>query len=416
MSKVRNIPKDWKLSTIGKLLKISTGNQDTQNKIKDGKYPFFVRSNIVEKLDSYSFDGEAVLTAGDGVGVGKVYHYYNGKFAFHQRVYAIYGFNQIINGKYFYRYFSENFLTEVERYSAKNSVDSVRLNMILDMELFLPPIKEQEKIAEILSEVDSAIEHAQALHVKHQKVKTALMQDLLTHGIDSNGKIRNPKTHAYKPSPLGDIPVEWNTDKLKNIASIIVSNVDKKSFNNEIHVKLCNYMDIYSNTYITNTISFMNATATNAEIRNFQLTQDDVVVTKDSESPFDIGIPAYILTNVENLICGYHLAILRTQKDILLGSWLSSILTIDYYKNYFASTASGSTRFGLPKSALENILVKFPNSKEEQQKIAQILSSYDEKIEKVKTKLEKLQQLKTALMQDLLNGTKRVNHLLGEEQ
>src|SRR5512137_788468 len=83
------IPNDWEVDTIQRLATITTGAKNTQDKIDDGEYPFFVRSQIVERINSYSFNGEAVLTAGDGVGTGKVFHYVNGKFDFHQRVYKI---------------------------------------------------------------------------------------------------------------------------------------------------------------------------------------------------------------------------------------------------------------------------------------------------------------------------------------
>lgn len=126
---------EWRVIPVEKLAKVQTGNKDTQDKIDGGKYPFFVRSQTIERIDSYSFDGEAVLTAGDGVGVGKVFHYINGKFDYHQRVYKIYEFNKNMDGRYFFNFFRENFLKRVNRMSAKNSVDSVRMEMITKMSI-----------------------------------------------------------------------------------------------------------------------------------------------------------------------------------------------------------------------------------------------------------------------------------------
>ena len=97
---------EWENSYIGNECKITTGNKDTQNKVDDGLYPFFVRSQTVEKINSYSMDCEAILTSGDGVGVGKNYHYMNGKFDFHQRVYCLYEFSERLVGRYLYIYFS----------------------------------------------------------------------------------------------------------------------------------------------------------------------------------------------------------------------------------------------------------------------------------------------------------------------
>ncbi|WP_375723543.1 restriction endonuclease subunit S [Arcobacter sp. KX21116] len=409
MSKSINIPKDWELSTVGKLLKISTGDKDTQDKIEDGKYPFFVRSNVIERLDSYSFDGEAVLTAGDGVGVGKVYHYYKGKFAFHQRVYAIYGFDKKINAQYFYRYFSENFLSEVERYSAKNSVDSVRLNMISDMEIFLPPIKEQEKIAEILSEVDSAIDKAEAYYEKNQKIKTALMQDLLTHGIDEKGKIRNPKTHQYKPSPLGDIPMEWEEDYLRDITILIKDGTHGTHKDVNDGVPLLSAKDIGEGKINLNNNPRLISENDYKQIhKNYTILENDILLTIVGT----IGGIAQVKTK-QKFTLQRSVAIVRF-KDLDSDFAYYSALDNDFYRQLI-DKVNASAQGGIYLGSLSQCKIKYPKSKTEQQKIAKILSSQDEKIEKAKSKLKKLKSLKTALMQDLLSGTKRVNHLLGEE-
>ncbi|MGY5395165.1 restriction endonuclease subunit S [Acinetobacter sp. NigerLNRRAM0016] len=149
---------EWVNSYIGNECKITTGNKDTQNKVDDGLYPFFVRSQTVEKINSYSMDCEAILTSGDGVGVGKNYHYINGKFDFHQRVYCLYEFSERLVGRYLYIYFSNYFYDRVKRLSAKNSVDSVRMDMISKMEIKLPCLEEQTKIANFLSAIDQKIE------------------------------------------------------------------------------------------------------------------------------------------------------------------------------------------------------------------------------------------------------------------
>src|SRR5690606_26803689 len=101
----------------------------------------FVRSQTIERINSYSFDGEAILTSGDGVGVGKIYHYIIGKFDFHQRVYCIYDFDTVVEGRYIFYYFSEHFYPRVMQLSAKNSVDSVRRAMITEMPIAIPPSK-----------------------------------------------------------------------------------------------------------------------------------------------------------------------------------------------------------------------------------------------------------------------------------
>jgi type I restriction enzyme S subunit len=183
-TKLGEIPEDWSIDEIQDHSKITTGNKNTQDRIEGGKYPFFVRSQKIERINTYSFDGEAVLTAGDGVGTGKVFHYINGKFDFHQRVYNISNFSDRMDGYFFYTYFSNYFLPRIQSMSAKTTIDSVRMDMIAKMLIPIPDIKEQRKIASILSIVDSQIQNRQEQRSKLETLKKGLMQKLLT------GKIR----------------------------------------------------------------------------------------------------------------------------------------------------------------------------------------------------------------------------------
>jgi len=168
----------WERKLISSVAQITTGGKDTQNKIEDGKYPFFVRSQTIERINSYSFDGEAVLTSGDGVGVGKIYHYINGKFDFHQRVYCIYDFSEEVSGKFFYLYFSEHFYRRVMRLSAKNSVDSVRMAMIADMEILLPKKDEQRKIVDAVFSLQEIIDRQEVKVDSLKEHKKGLVQKI----------------------------------------------------------------------------------------------------------------------------------------------------------------------------------------------------------------------------------------------
>lgn len=116
-----------------------------------------MRSPIIERSNRYLFDEEAVLTVGDGVGTGKVFHYVNGKYDLHQRVYRMYGFSDEVTAKYFYYYFSEKFYNRVMMMTAKTSVDSVRYEMIADMQISVPCIAEQQKISAYFDNLDNLI-------------------------------------------------------------------------------------------------------------------------------------------------------------------------------------------------------------------------------------------------------------------
>lgn len=189
-SPLGRIPKEWECDWLGNIAKIQTGSKDTQDKDDTGQYPFYVRSQIVERINSYSFDGEGILTAGDGVGVGKVFHYVNGKFDFHQRVYLIHEFRKDIIGKFIFLYFKENFIKQVDKYSAKNTVDSVRLHMIFEMDVPVLKFSEQKRIVEILDKNDSLVEYLEQELSKLKSLKTGLMQDLLSGKVRVNHLIK----------------------------------------------------------------------------------------------------------------------------------------------------------------------------------------------------------------------------------
>ena len=160
----------WEQRKCKNVCSISTGKSNTQDHVENGRYPFYVRSPIVERSNRYLFDEEAVLTVGDGVGTGKVFHYINGKYDLHQRVYRMYDFSQDVSAKYFYYYFSKNFYDRVMAMTAKTSVDSVRYEMIAEMDLNLPKIQEQRQIASFFSHLD----HLVTLHQR----KVALLQNI----------------------------------------------------------------------------------------------------------------------------------------------------------------------------------------------------------------------------------------------
>ncbi len=253
-----------------------------------------------------------------------------------------------------------------------------------------PKLVEQKKIARILSTWDAAFETVEKLIENSRRQKKALMQQLLT------GKKRLPGFSG-----------EWKTYKLSSIAKVIVSNVDKKSKANERPVRLCNYTDVYYNDYITSKISFMEATASKAQIGKFTLRVGDILITKDSETPDDIAIPALVDEPLTNVLCGYHLAIVRPNECLADGAFLSGLFALPKTRYYFSCLANGATRFGLTVSALEDAAFRIPPIRE-QQAIARVFRAFSKEILNLEDQASLLKSEKTALMQQLLTGKRRV--------
>ena len=183
---------------------------------------------------------------------------------------------------------------------------------------------------------------------------------------------------------------------LDDVIDLRLSSVDKKSKVNEYPVRLCNYMDVYNNSFIHSDMDFMNATATEREIEKCSLVAGDVVITKDSEKHDDIGVPALVKGNIPNLVCGYHLAILRPRSSEINGSYLFYALSTDETQQQFHSYANGITRFGLRKSDIGLVEIPLPPLPE-QRAIAHILGTLDDKIELNQRMNETLETMAQAL-------------------
>jgi type I restriction enzyme, S subunit len=207
------VPEHWELRRLKFLCDIQTGDKDTVDAIEDGLYPFFVRSQTVERINSCAFDCEAVLTAGDGVGVGKVFHYHNGPFDFHQRVYMLNRFREV-SGPFLFHYLRENFYKVALEGGAKSTVDSLRRPLFTNFSVSVPPAEEQRSIVDIVeresAKIDELVAEQRRLIELLKEKRQAVISNAVTKGL-------NP--HApMKPSGiewLGDVPEHWDTCLLK---------------------------------------------------------------------------------------------------------------------------------------------------------------------------------------------------------
>ena len=149
--------------------------------------------------------------------------------------------------------------------------------------------------------------------------------------------------------------------KIRHVARILVSNVDKKSAEGEQPVRLCNYVDVYNNERITDDLIFMPATASQEQVRQFHLYAGDVVITKDSETSDDIGVPAFVATDIPGLVCGYHLAIVRPNSSLIDGRYLYWAIKATTTQAQFSAMANGITRFGLRYESIGSTELPVPS-------------------------------------------------------
>ena len=189
------------------------------------------------------------------------------------------------------------------------------------------------------------------------------------------------KYPSYKASGvawLGEVPEHWEVRRLGSLTEMRVSNVDKHSNEDEVQVRLCNYVDVYKNDRITQCMPFMRATASEGEVEKFRLEKDDVLITKDSESWNDIGVPALVEEPAEDLISGYHLALLRPRTDVQ-GPFMARALQSRAVAHQFHVTANGVTRYGLTHNSIKAVRIPTPPP-DEQAAIVRYLDDADQRI------------------------------------
>ena len=373
-------PSDWKEDKVSNVVDISTGCRDTQDNKVTGRYPFFVRSPIVERIDVADYDCEAVLTAGDGVGTGKVFHYYNGKFAAHQRVYVMNNFRDV-DGKYFYYFFSKNFIKEVEKYTAKSSVDSVRRAMIADMEFTHPQLPEQQDIVRALTAFDSYIADLAELIEKKRGIREGALEDLMC-----------------QRTRLNDHSTKWEEVPLSEICKVYDGTHQTPKYSKhgyELSV-VENIMDLYSSN------KYISQAAYESDFKAYP-ERGDILMTRIG----DIGTPC-VVDRDEPLAYYVSLALF---KNITINSYFLNyyIMSSGFQRELDDRSLHHATPKKINKGEIGKCKVKYPKDTDEQAAIANILRSMDEEIEALEIERDKMIQIREGAMDDLLTGRVRLS-------
>ena len=275
----------------------------------------------------------------------------------------------------------------------------------------LPPPLEQTTIVRFLDHVDRRIRRyvraKEKLIALLEEQKQVLIHDAVTGRID----VRTGRPYAaYKPSGvecLGEVPVHWEARRLRNVAEMRVSNVDKKAKDDECPVRLCNYTDVYKNDRIRAEMSFMVATASTDEIERFGLRTGDVLITKDSEAWNDIGVPALVESAASDVVSGYHLALLRPDARQISGAYLHRVLSSVGVADQFYVGANGVTRYGLSQNTIRSVWLPLA-SLSEQTSIACFLNenaaTTDDSISRAYRHIDLLHEYRSRLISDIVTG------------
>lgn len=368
----KGFTEDWEQRKVNEICSISTGKSNTQDKIDDGKYPFYVRSPIIERSNRYLYDEEAVLTVGDGVGTGKVFHYVNGKYDIHQRVYRLFDFSDDIDAKFFYHWFSENFYNRVMYMTAKTSVDSVRLEMIADMEITAPSYDEQKKISSYLDNFDNLITLHQRKYDKLVNVKKSMLEKM----FPCDGKIVpdirfSGFTEDWEQRKLGEISLREST--------IVESSDDNPSVEYEDVVSDEGRLnkDIQQKDKQKNGIAFNSSHILYGKLRPY--------------------LHNWLNPDFNGAAVGDWWVLKPNTID---KNFLYRLIQTEQFDNV-ANQSSGSKMPRADWNLVSNAVFAIPHSIAEQSKIAKIFTNLDNLITLHQRKLEKLKNIKKSCLEKM---------------
>ena len=271
---------------------------------------------------------------------------------------------------------------------------------------------EQTKIAEVLSTVDQAIEQTEALIAKQQRIKTGLMQDLLTRGIDEHGNLRSEQTHEFKDSPLGRIPVEWEVKRLDDLL------VEKRyGISTSLSEEPIGTPVLRMNNLMNGEIDYSNLKySTREDARKLTLNEGDVLFNRTNSIDY-VGRTGIYRNLDQRISFASYLVRLVTDSTRLHPEYLNLLLNDRANQIRVKQFATiGVQQANVNPTNLGTLNIALPNDVTEQDKIIEAISTSRNCIHDIDANFRKLCSLKTGLMQDLLTGKKRVTALLHDTE
>lgn len=321
--------------------------------------------------------------------------------------------NENVKTKYFHYLFRSKIFSEEFYRWGRGIVDDLwttRSDEMKRIGISVPSSATQQKIADYLDEktalIDQIIEKKRKLITLLREKRTVTINHAVTKGLDPKAKLIDLGIDW-----VGQIPNGWKMRKMKYVARVQASNVDKITDSKDPEVLLCNYVDVYKNEYINDSINFMRSTASREQIKKVGLKKGDVLLTKDSETADDIGVPALVREDVKGLVSGYHLYVAKPKEKLIHGEFLFRYLQSKFVRVNFETNANGITRFGLGSMDVKDLPVLMP-SMETQSEIAKYLDKKTALTDRLVLSVEKsikiLQEFKSSLISNVVTGKIKV--------
>ena len=375
----------WKESLIKNVCSIGTGKSNSQDQVEDGKYPFFIRSEVPVRSNRYLYDCEAVITIGDGK-IGKVFHYINGKFDLHQRCYKMTDFKDV-DGKFFYYYFSSHFYERAMKMTAKATVDSVRLGMISEMPISFPSISEQQKIAECLSSIDSYISSINEKVEQLKAHKTSLLQKLFPQKGQTVPEYRLPEFKTNE---------DWTTNRVGESFKLQGGFAFKSNKFIATGIPVIRISNIPSDSLVVNLQNCVFYEEL-PNMHNYTANDGDLLIAMSGATTGKTAIyrgkkPVYVNQRV---------GIFKLVDNSIYYPFICQWIRTDHFANQIKKMLAAGAQPNISSNDIESLLWQHPQNMKEQMKIASCLSTIDDLIDAYKNKLIYIEDYKKGLIQQL---------------
>jgi len=404
-SPLGRIPVDWDVVKLEDVIEIHDNKRiplsETERINRKGDYPYCGANGVIDYIDDYIFDGEFLLLAEDGgdySSLGRSAYLMNGKFWVNNHAHVIEAIHSKTTNKfllYILTYLNLN------HYTVGSTRKKLNQSIMRKIKLPLPPLEEQKMISEILQDVDSAIENVNKAIDTTEKLKRGLMQRLLMEGINHT---------EFKDSPAGKIPKDWKIVNFGEIfefkrgfsykGSQVTKDRTRKRFItiNDIQ-KGGGIKDGNEKIYIKNRVDVKE---------DFHIKEGDLLIANtDMSKGYIIGAPILIKNTTENLIYSMDLTKLQPNNPKLDKNFFYYLLKEDRIRLKMKTFAQGTNVLHLNHSLVKNLKVPLPPL-EEQKMISEILQDVDRRLELLRERKVKLENIKRGLMNDLLTGKRRV--------
>ncbi len=396
MVEEKEIPVGWSYKNLVEISKIKKGVQFNKLDLdKSGLYPC-VNGGIEPSGYSSKWNTKSkTITISEGGNSCGYVNFLETNFWLGGHCYALLDLKDGLDKNFLYQAL-KGVESDIMDLRVGSGLPNIQQKALKGFEIKVPSsIKEQQKIAQILTKVDEAITQTQKLIAKYQRIKTGLMQDLLTKGIDKEGNIRSEETHEFKDSPWGRIPVEWNILHLKKCI--------------ELHNNLRKPISAIVRAKIPGEYSYYGATGIIDKISEFRVSGKFVLFGEDGDHFLKWKSQEQTILVNGNFNVSNHAHIVKGN-DSCLTEWIHTFFM--HRDITFFLTRQGAGRFKLNKQALLDLPIKLPNSLDEQNRIIDKIEILNKSLANYSSKKAKLENLKKGLMQDLLSGKKRVTTLL----